>query len=82
MTHLHGYPSMISCLLLEVVEDIFHVNLTILTTFLFPPFQYPKINSLDYLKKNNNAKGGRTYSNNSAMRHLYTPRYPSRLGSF
>jgi hypothetical protein len=44
MTHLHGDPSMISRLLLEVVEDIFHVNLTILTAFPLPPFQYPKLN--------------------------------------
>jgi len=38
MTHLHGYPRMISRLLLEIVEDIFHVNVTILTLFLLPTF--------------------------------------------
>lgn len=36
MTYLHGHPRMISRLLLEVVKDIFHVNVTFLTLFLLP----------------------------------------------
>jgi len=75
--YLHRDPSVVSRLLLEIVKDVCHVNVT---AFPLTPFQYPELGFLDYhfgIKM-----VGLTYSNNSAMRRLYTPQSPSFLESF